>query len=349
MPINFSASRWDEVKKNHEAWWNHELERPLVVLLRPNAYTPSVPQPSTPLLAQNTVHDLSIKPKDIMERYDYHLSTLEFTEDSFPIFDLVHFGPGVLAAFLGARLDNSSGGVWFHPPNDKPIPIKDLHLEYDPNNQWLVRVKELAIAACEFWQGQVLVGMPDLGGVLDILASFRTSEGLLFDLYDEPDEVKRVTAEIVDAWYRVFDEFNELVAPTNPGYSNWSGVYSKVPQYIPQCDFAYMISNDMFREFALDTIKYDTERIPRTVFHLDGMGMLPHMDDILALPGLDCLQWVHGAGNRNDTCADWQDIHERVFAAGKLLHTYGGRKDLDTIVAQLGTNGKGIYHCAYWQ
>ena len=36
----------------------------------------------------------------------------------------------------------------------------------------------------------------------------------------------------------------------NPGYSDWSQVYSEVPSYIPQADLSYMIGRDMFQEFA---------------------------------------------------------------------------------------------------
>jgi hypothetical protein len=44
----------------------------------------------------------------------------------------------------------------------------------------------------ERFQGVVQIGMPDLGGNLDILASFRPNEKLLLDLVDEPEEVKRL-------------------------------------------------------------------------------------------------------------------------------------------------------------
>jgi len=315
MPINFSPNQWDKIKKDYEAWWNGELDRPLIHDVRRNVVDPSVPKPSTPLLSQQTVTDLSIPAKDLIERWDYELSTYEFVADAFPHLNLDCFGPGVVAAFCGATLDNSAGSVWFHPPAD--VPIKDLNLEFDPNNKWFLRIKEICQAANEFWQGQVLVGMPDLGGTLDILATFRTSEGLLFDLYDEPEEVKRLTAQIQEMWYRAYDEINEILQPVNPGYGDWGRIYSAKPQYILQSDFAFMISNDMFKEFALPTIKYDTERLDRAVFHLDGMGMLPHLDDLLSLPGMDCIQWCHGAGNRNECCADWPDVHKQVLGAGK--------------------------------
>ena len=342
MAIKFTQNQWDKVKTNYEAWWNDELERPLIHEVRRNVLEPAGPMPTTPLLSQQTVNDLSIPAKKIIERVDYELSTNEYIDDAFPHFNLDCFGPGVVAAFCGANLDNTSGSVWFHPPTD--LPAKDLHLELDPNNKWLIRIKEICQASTEFWQGQVLVGMPDLGGILDILATFRTSEGLLLDLYDEPDEVKRLTSEIQEIWYRVYDEINEILQPVNPGYGDWGRIYSAKPQYILQSDFTYMISNEMFKEFALPTFEYDTNRLERSAFHLDGMGMLPHLDDLLKLPKMDCVQWVHGAGNRNECCAEWPEIHKQVLGAGKKLYTFGPRDTLQKILHQLGSEGRGIVH-----
>ena len=48
----------------------------------------------------------------------------------------------------------------------------------------------------EKWQGSVVIGMPDLGGVMDVIASLCGTENLLFALMDEPDEVYVTTGEV---------------------------------------------------------------------------------------------------------------------------------------------------------
>ena len=80
--------------------------------------------------------------------------------------------------------------MWFTPK--KKVPIRELHLAYDPDNPWLVRIKDIYRAGMKKWGGNVCMGMTDLGGVLDILASFLTTDQLLYDLYDEPEEVQRL-------------------------------------------------------------------------------------------------------------------------------------------------------------
>src|SRR5690606_7655389 len=124
-------------------------------------FDPGRPKPAAPLLSQKTCADLSIPADDLVDRIDWELSTQRYLGDAFPFFNMHTFGPGVLAVMLGATLDNSAGGVWFHPPAD--IPITELHLEYDPDNVWLCRIRELCAAMMRRWEGRVLVGMTDLG------------------------------------------------------------------------------------------------------------------------------------------------------------------------------------------
>jgi len=86
----------------------------------------------------------------------------------------------------------------------------------------------------------------DLGGTLDILSTFRPSESLLFDLYDHPDVVKNLNWQIHDLWWRYYDEIDNTLQPINPGYTAWSPIFSLERYYMLQCDFAYMISPEMF-------------------------------------------------------------------------------------------------------
>jgi 5-methyltetrahydrofolate--homocysteine methyltransferase len=93
------------------------------------------------MLSQATCTDFSWAPEQIIDRIDYEYSRFTFLGDAFPWFSMGKFGPGVIAAMMGAKLDNSSGQVWFWPPDDRPI--QDLNLELEPNNIWLQRMATL--------------------------------------------------------------------------------------------------------------------------------------------------------------------------------------------------------------
>jgi hypothetical protein len=163
------------------------------------------------------------------------------------------FGSGVLAAMMGAKLDNSSGRVWFWLPDD--LPIQEIHIEIEPGNIWLQRIRDICAVAMERWDGQVLVNMTDQGGNLDVPATFRTTEKLLMDLIDYPEEVECLTWEAHQCWNQAYQEINEVLQPVNPGYSDWSGIYNDQPTYMLQCDFSYRISSKMFAKFVLPELQ----------------------------------------------------------------------------------------------
>jgi hypothetical protein len=338
MAAEFTKAQWDKVHENYEAWWGGTLERPLVISTLQGA-DPGREQPPAPLLTQETCTDFRWSAEELVDRIDYELSKTVYLADSFPYFNMDCFGPGVLAAMLGAKLDNSSGRVWFFPQEE--MEIKDIHFSYDPDNRWLKRIKEVYQAAVDRWQGQVLIGMTDLGGGLDVVSSFRPSEKLLFDLYDHPDEVERLTWEAHELWHRVYNELNEIIAPVTPGYSDWSMIYSAKPTYILQCDFSYMISPKMFKRFGLPELDASCKRLPRSFYHLDGPGEIPHQDMILSIPELGGMQWIPGDGAPD--CSQWPEIYQKIHAAGKCMQVLGDDFDiLDAVIEQIGTP-KGIH------
>jgi len=335
MSIDFTPQRWQRIKQTYRRWWADELDRPIVPV-ELIGRDPGRPQPPAPLLSQATCADLSIPVADLVDRIDWELSRRIYLGDAYPYFNLDCFGPGVMAAFVGAKLDNSTGRVWFHAPAD--IPIADLHLTYDPQNIWLNRVKDLCREMMRRWQGQVLVSLPDLGGTLDVLSTFRPSEQLLLDLYDEPQQVQRLMQETHDLWHRFYTEIADAMAPHNPGYTSWCGIYSDQPYYMLQCDFSYMIGSDMFGEFVAPELTASTQRLRRSFYHLDGIGQLRHLDQVLAIPSLNGVQWVPGDGQPNT--AHWPDVYRRIIAAGKKTQTWDGFDALDAIIAQTGAPGQ---------
>jgi len=339
VSIGFDAERWQRVRETYGRWWAGELERPIVPV-ELLGRDPGRPKPNVPLLCQATCHRIDIRAEALIDRIDYELSTRVYLGDAFPRLNLDAFGPGILAAMLGAKLDNSTGQVWFHPPNDTPAAA--LHFQYDPKNVWLRRIEAICEAAAKRWQGQVLVAMPDLGGNLDILAAFRPGEKLLLELYDAPDEVKRLTWEAHEVWHRVYHRLSDVMQSARSGYTDWAGIYSDRPCYMLQCDFGYMMSPEMFDEFAMPELEATCSGLGRAFYHLDGPGQLPHLDSLLGIKQLDGVQWVPGAGKPG--CAHWPEVYRKIHAAGKRVQVIdGGFDTLEAVIDQLGS-ARGI-HC----
>lgn len=314
MAIHFDKDRMKAVIDAHERWWRGELDRPLVrgVVdgVYPRPYVAEVPLPN-----QSNCHDFSWTPEQIIDALDSDLSTKEFIGDGYPVVDFAVYGPGVLAAFCGAKLDNSSGQVWFFPPEEDPE-LSQVHVKYDPDNVWSRRIKGIYRAGLERWNGTVIMSFPDLGGVLDVVASMVGTENLLFALVDEPEEVERLVRETQVAWYEAYNDFAEVLKPQG-AYTDWNGLLSRDSAYIVQSDFSYMLGPDMFRRFVLPTLQEDARRLTNTIYHLDGIGELPHLDQILAIPELKAVQWVYGAGQPGPRA--WLDVYRKILDAGKQI------------------------------
>jgi len=333
MGIDFDNARWERVRQESKAWWAGELKRPLINITI-GGRDPGRPAPELLSKSFAAQFDLSIPAEAIVDCWDYNLSCCKFFGSAIPQV-WPNFGPGVGAAFMGAELHATpeTGTVWFHPAVEKEI--TDIHLEYDPDNVWVRRIADIYRACVDRWQGMVQVGMTDLGGNLDVLSSFRPSEKLLLDLCDHPDEVKRLTWEAHELWWRYYDELNAILRPVNPGYTAWSGFYSQDPHYMLQCDFCYMIGPDMFDEFVKPELAASCRRMTNAFYHLDGTGQLPHLDSLLTIPELKGVQWVPGAGNPDHK--HWPEVYRKIRDAGKLAQVYGELDTLDVLAEELGS------------
>lgn len=341
MPVHFDRERLEKVADVYERWWRGELDRALVRGVVENVYPrPYIAQ--APLPNQSNCHDFSWTAEQVVDAVDSVLSTQEYIGDGYPVWDFAFYGPGVVAAFCGARLDNSSGRVWFFPPKEDPE-LSELHIKYDPDNIWSRRIKDLYRVGLERWKGTVVMGFPDLGGVMDIVASMVGTENLLYALIDEPEEVERLVKEAQEAWYEAYNDFAETLKPQGV-YTDWNGLLSRDPAYILQCDFCYMVGPEMFSRFVLPTLQEDVRRLTHTIYHLDGIGELPHLEQILAIPELNAVQWVYGDGQPGPHA--WLDVYKRIMDAGKQIMII--ENSMDNGYEQLRPHlGKSPYACIW--
>ena len=341
MPVRFDNARWERVRCLYRDWWAGKMDRPLFHIAV-SGYDPGRPEPALRRHPLEPCADLSIPAEEVADAWDWEVSRWEWLGDAFPI-AWPNLGPGVLAAMLGAQLHATPETIWFEtPPEWGPSgrPIEEIDLSWNPENQWVRRCEDLIRAATTRWNGLVQIGMTDLGGTLDVLSSFRPGTGLLFDLLDKPEEVRRLTWRIHDLWFRAFDHFNDILQPANPGYTCWTPIFSETPYYLLQCDFCYMIGPKMFREFVMPELAASCRRLDHAFYHLDGPGELPHLDAMLEIAELKGFQWVPPpVGPMHD---GWPDVYRRIHEAGKFIQlehrrTDDGRWHIDVISEQIGS------------
>ena len=174
------------------------------------------------------------------------------------------------------------------------------------------------------------MGMTDIGGGMDILASMLGTEELLIEVLDNPKEVKRLCLEITEIWLKYYWELNEILKGQRV-FSDWSSRPNEKPSYILQCDFSYMIGTKMFKDFVYDDLSITSSALDKAFYHLDGIGALAHLDTLLSIDTIKGIQWVPGAGEGE--IKNWDEVIEKISGAGKKVWpAYKIDPDLNEII-----------------
>lgn len=327
----FTAADWQRIERDWSAWWNGELDRPLVVL--------EVHQPH-PTIDWHmfdtfvTQFALDVPVDQVLDYFQQLLDALHYFGDAYPKW-WVNCGAGIMAAFLGASVEHQNRTTWFHEIGVSSL--DDIKPMFDASNVWWQRVYEITRSAVKRWGVDVTIGMTDLGGNLDILASLRGTQQLLLDLYDMPDEVERLCEQITGMWWRYYETLHALTQSAGRGSACWGPCWSPTSTYMLQSDFAYMISPDMFERFVLPDLTALCDKLDHAFYHMDGIGQIRHLDALLAIPNLRGIQWQPGDGQ--PTADNWLDLLRRIRDGDKLCQVYVNRAGAYRILREAGGRG----------
>lgn len=301
---------WNGLSARWEAWHNGKLGSPAFMIdVAPPPGSVKVPRHFL------SAYDFSVPAGQILDEVEAYLDECVYIGDSYPS-RWLNFGPGVLAAMVGGE-GHSCGErtVWFSPGKWEGCEASEISVKLDRDSVWFRRIDEFLHAA-DKRGGRIHIGCTDIGGTLDVVSSLRPGEKLLLDLYDCPEEIKRLIREVHETWFEAYGYFCSAIS-NNHGYSAWDGIFSLSPYYMLQCDFCYMISPEMFGEFVLPELAECCRKLSRSFYHLDGAGELPHLPQILSIEELDGIQWIPGAGAKPFT--EWTDIYRMIADAGKKI------------------------------
>jgi hypothetical protein len=329
---------FEEALQRIEAWFNHEkLDRPPVRFAEHNAEYSGSPE-----LAGRTWPSLKACWFDAEYQVDVFLESIRgrtFYGETFPVFS-PNLGPNVYAAFHGGELDYGEVTSWIRHCIDDGNDLQ--HLKFNRDNEYYRGIEELTRVALEKCPGRFMVGYTDLHGSLDCVADWRDPQQLCLDIIDHPEIVQAMLRVANENFLPLFDHYDEVLKAHGQLSINWMGIPSRGKMHVPSCDFTAMVSTATFREFYFPSLQAEVRHMTHNIFHVDGKGMLPHLDCILSVPQVQAIQWVQGVGD-DLPILQWLPVIKKIQAAGKGVLVDLQLSELEPFIAAMKPDG--LYIC----
>ena len=244
---------------------------------------------------------------------DWYVAHSSLMADMLPVAN-TQLGPGSLAAILGGVFEGGEDTIWIHPN-----PNYSDDIVFNPNHPNYLLHKDLLKACRQKAQGHYYVGMPDLMEGLDVLAAIKGTDQVLLDTVMQPEILEHQMQQINDIYFQVFDELYDIIREGDEMafcyFSSWApGKMSKL-----QSDISTMISVDDYRRFVQPFIREQCQKIDYTLYHLDGVGAMHHLDALLEIKELNAIQWTPGVGEPQGGSPKWYDLYKKILAHGKSI------------------------------
>lgn len=188
-------------------------------------------------------------------------------------------------------------------------------------------------AACDATGDQAAVQPFVLGmDAMTTLSLFLGAEDLCMVCLEKPPELT--------AWIEAFDTLfirlhrhmtDYLAGRGHHVQTSWQHVAAPGTFESLQCDFAAMISPEMFESFAMPSLRRLSEYLDYSLYHLDGTGQTRFLQNMTRLPQLDGIQWNPEPGH---TIPGWIDTYKWIKDQGWRLHfNHWDLKHVDNAVA----------------
>ena len=325
---------WDIVKKRLEALWHNEIiDRPPV---------------SVPVCEKkDELNELIKKQQDssmekyyydvdyILERNIFRMENTYFGSDAIPYLG-AYWGSGGHAKYLGEPPCKLAGDtVWIGADIDD---YNSYSFEFSAANAHFNRESEIMGILARESKDKFLLGMPDNSGSVDALSQLRGNEPLLMDLITNPGDVRMAVDKMTDMLITSSDIlFDKISCANDGGSAHWLNTWSPGKHMHLQCDFSVMISSEMFNDFVMPELEKTANWLDYSIYHLDGMEQIRHLDSILSIQKINLFQWVTVEGQPPIT--EFIPQLQKIQRAGKGLTLQLNKGQIDSVIPQLRPEG----------
>lgn len=330
---------FDRVEPYWKAWWAGEMiDRVALSITAPiKKDGPPNHTYSNPFFVHNA------SPAEIIDRYERGHENTFYGGLAIPHCNS-NLGPDVFSAFLGADIKfspDSRDTSWIDWSTPLLQDYSDLSvLEIKESNPFYRKILDITREAAQRSNGRYLVGATDLHAGFDALTVLRGGPQIAaMDLVENPEGVQMAMKKLYQAWQKVFDDYWAIVKDTQKGSTNWIALWSPGKMYTVQADFSCLVSNAMFKEFFLEELVSEINHLDHSIYHLDGVECVQHLDTLLDVPRLNAVQWVRGARYESESHERWYPLYKKIQAKKKAIVIYPKPEEIPSILENLKPEG----------
>ena len=334
MTLSLSSKPdYEQSLQRIEAFWLGELlDRPVVQF---HLDKPLEEQMPLPLSHHSTSGERWLDTQYQVELALANCRNQDYLGDTLPVF-WPNLGPEIFSTLYGCPMHFGDYGTsWTDPILSDWSQAARITLDW--NHPYLQKLHEMADALIEAGKGLFITGMTDWHAGGDAIAAFRDPLNLAVDMIEHLPEVNQMLARLESDYYKLYEIFYEKLRVAGLPITSWLTLAHDGRYYIPSNDFSIMVSRRMFDEVFLPGIQRECQYYERSIYHLDGPGALRHLDSLLAIPELNAIQYVYGAGNEG--IHRWMWVYKKIQKAGKGIQVICHMDEIPLVIQNLDPHG----------
>lgn len=327
-----------EARERLRAWWaGSSLGRPaLYVRARNPAFKPQ-DNPGAALDPKARDTDLACH----LHRLENALEGNLWLAEAMPEVPL-HVGanitlPGVLAGGDYSS-DPATGTSWLKHLDDvygRPLPV------FDPNHPVLKHLDPIYDAMTTALDHRGFINPPSILDGLTTLSSFRGPDNLCLDLLEDAEHVIAWSAALTQIALKMYDHFYQRSRAR--GYrdsSSWVGATAEGTMDAVQCDFAVMMSPEMFDRFAMPDLRTMCDYFDYSLYHLDGTAQTRFLPSLRQIRKLNGIQWNPEPGAGSPSLPKWIEVFREIRKMGFINEIFIKTvEEAEILTRELGPDG----------
>jgi len=286
----------EEVIERFEAFWNRDkLDR---IPIRIRIPTGNLQAHESYLEAHRELRseqeekweDIVLDPEKYFNYWEQQLRvSIELADDTIPTAS-PDLGPALMGGMMGADISFKNGTSWSEHPLTDWGNVGEY--AFNPSNRWVTKIVEMTKYFIEQSEGLFAVGLPNLTGPADILASLRGPTQVCLDLYENPDALKelseRCAAAQISAFNTLFATLPQYFGGTCELYMYWTPGRA----YWLSCDLSLVLSPALYRQHFREFDQVIVDFLDTCWMHVHSGGAFM-VNEFLQLEGLKGVQIVN--------------------------------------------------------